>query len=64
MLAFDANDMLLHVDSMFSESVLDGLAVSGSELMELAVRELRTGSGAGSSCGMFVSLTAVMQARK
>ena len=56
----DANAMLLHIDSVSSESILDGLVMSGSELMKLAVGELGTGSGAGSLCGVVVSLTAVM----
>ena len=48
LLAVDASDVLLHVDSV------------SSELMELIVREHGTGSGVWLSCGVMVSLFTVM----
>ena len=52
--------MLLNVDSVSSDSVLDRLVVSSCELMVLTVGEFGTCSCAVSSCGVVVSLTAVM----
>ena len=47
-LAVDSIDVLLHVNSVYSESVLYGLL--SCELMVLTVRKLGIGSGTGSSC--------------
>ena len=60
LLAVDTSDVLLHVDSVSSESVVDALIVSGCELMVLIVRELETCSVTGSSCVMVVVLIAVV----
>ena len=65
-LAVDSRDVLLHVDCVFSRSLLDGLVVLVCTLVVLNVRDLGSGSGIESSCGLMVwgSLITVIWPKK